>query len=376
MKERIVVIGGGLAGLSTAYHLAKEGATDVLVIEREKRIGAHASGNNAGMIRQTVGDPVLAGLAAQGRKKLSALKGPRWKKLKFEANGSLLLSDQEEGELDRILKAAGKNRVTCQPVQKETVSKKVPALRHAGYRRALFCPTDALVNVGGLLEGFQKELKRLGVRVYLGHPLHSILRSGAGFALSAGRRKFFAAKVINAAGAWAGEVAKLAGASELPLKPYLRHLYESREFGSESARWPFIWHLDRGIYFRPVPKGILASPCDKRFVRLEKPLKEEAARLADGRTKESLRNKFKKFGPSFQSVKLTSQKAGLRTMAPDGRFVIGEDPELKNFFWVAGLGGHGVTTSFTVGDLAARLVLGKKTDPEAVRWASAKRFLT
>jgi len=62
-------------------------------------------------------------------------------------------------------------------------------------------------------------------------------------------------------------------------------------------------------------------------------------------------------------------------MASDGRFVIGEDPNLKNFYWVAGLGGHGVTTSFSVGDLAARLVLGKKADPRAVRWASVKRFL-
>ncbi len=375
MRERIVIVGGGLAGLSTAYHLAKEGAANVIVIEREKRLGTHASGNNAGMIRQTVSDPVLAGLAAQGRKKLSGLKGPRWKKLKFEANGSLLLSDQRAGELDRILKAADKNQVTCQPVKKETVSKKIPVLQNAGYRKAIFCSTDALVEVGGLLEGFQKELKRLGVRVYLGHPLHSIRRSGTGFALSAGRRKFFAAKVINAAGAWAGEVAKIAGASELPLKPYLRHLYESREFGSESARWPFVWHLDRGIYFRPVPNGILASPCDKRFVRLEKPLKEETARLADRKTRESLRVKLEKFGPSFKSVKLTAQKAGLRTMAPDGRFVIGEDPGLKNFYWVAGLGGHGVTTSFAIGDLAARLVLGKKADPRAVQWASVKRFL-
>ena len=371
---KIVVIGGGLAGLSTAYHLAKEGAKDVVVIEREKRLGAHASGNNAGMIRQTVGDPVLAGLAAQGRKKLSDLKHPRWKKLKFESNGSLLLSDDSEGELDRILKAADRNRVACQSVKKETVSRKVPALQNAGYRRAVFCPTDALVDVGGLLEGLQKELRRLGVRVYLGHPLHSIRRSGTGFALSAGRRKFSAAKVINAAGAWAREVAKIAGASELPLRPYLRHLYESRQFTSESRRWPFVWHLDRGIYFRPIPKGILASPCDKRFVRLEKPLKAAAARLADRKTKESLRVKLEKFGPSFKSVKLTAQKAGLRTMAPDGRFVIGEDPGLKNFYWVAGLGGHGVTTSFAIGDLAARLVLGKKADPRAVRWASVKRF--
>ena len=374
MKERIVVIGGGLAGLSTAYHLAKEDTAEVLVLEREKHLGVHASGNNAGMIRQTVSDPVLAGLAAEGRKKLSDLKGLRWKKLKFESNGSLLLSDRNENELKCILKAAGKNRVTCRSVKKEMVSRKVPALWNAGYRRVVFCPTDALVDVGGLLEGLQKELKQLGVRVLLNHPLHTVRRSEGSFVLSAGRREFFADKIVNAAGAWAGEVAKLAGASRLPLKPYLRHLYESHGLGSDSARWPFVWHLDRGIYFRPIPKGILASPCDKRFVRLEKKAQKETARLADQKTRESLRVKLQKFSPFFKSVKLAAQRTGLRTMAQDGRFVIGEDPTLKKFYWVAGLGGHGVTTSFAVGDLAARLVLGKKADARTARWASAGRF--
>ena len=375
MKQRIIIVGGGLAGLSTAYHLAKTGTAEVIVLEREIRIGAHASGNNAGMIRQTVSDPVLAGLAAEGRKKLSALKGLRWKKLKFESSGSLLLSDRNENELDRILKTTGKNQVPCRSVKKETVSRKVPALGNASYRRAIFCPTDALVDVGGLLEGLQKELKRLGVRILLGHPLHSVRNSEGSFILSSGNREFFADKIVNAAGAWAGEVAKIAGASRPPLKPYLRHLYESRGFGSDSTRWPFVWHLDRGIYFRPIPKGILASPCDKRFVRLEKTVQKETARLADQKTRESLRVKLEKFSPSFKSIKLAAQRTGLRTMAPDGRFVIGEDPSLKKFYWVAGLGGHGVTTSFAVGDLAARLVLGKKTNAQKVRWASAGRFV-
>lgn len=371
---KIVVIGGGLAGLSTAYHLAKEGAKDVLVIEREKRLGAHASGNNAGMIRQTVGDPILAGLAARGRKILSGLKGPRWKKLKFEANGSLLLSDRSESELDRILKTADKNRVACRLIEKEAASKKVPALKNARFSRAVFCPTDALVDVGGFLEGLQKELKRLGVRILLGHPLHSIRRTDSGFVLSTGTHEFSAEKIVNAAGAWAGEVAKIAGASKLPLKPYLRHLYESSDPSAKRKRWPFVWHLDRGLYFRPIPEGILVSPCDKRFVRAGKPLKKTVAKLANSKAKKSVTKKLKNFNPVFKFGKLGGQKAGLRTMAPDGRFVIGEDPKLKNFYWVAGLGGHGVTTSFSIGDLAARLALGKKTDIKTMRWASPARF--
>lgn len=374
MRQRVVIIGGGLAGLSTAYHLAKAGAKDVVVIEREKRLGAHASGNNAGMIRQTVSDPVLAGLAAKGQKTLSSLKGSHWKDLDFRANGSLLLSDENESELDRVLRTCRKVGISCRQIKKGRASKKVSALQNAQFDRALFCPTDAIVNVGGLLEGLQKELKRLGVRVLVGHPLQSIHRSGGGFILSAGAREFTAKKVINAAGAWAGEVARIAGASRLPLKPYLRHLYECRDRSVERKCWPFVWHLDRGLYFRPIPQGILISPCDKSFVRLGKPLQRQAARLVDSKAKASLTKKLKNFNPTFNLGKLGSQKAGLRTMAPDGRFVIGEDPKLMNFYWVAGLGGHGVTASFSIGDLAARLVLGKKTNTQTATWASPARF--
>ena len=88
-----------------------------------------------------------------------------------------------------------------------------------------------------------------------------------------------------------------------------------------------------------------------------------------------MRSKLEDFGGNFKPVKIQSAKSGLRTMTPDGRFVIGEDPKLKGFFWVAALGGHGVTTSFAVGDLASDLILGRKTDRNIAQALSPRRFL-
>ncbi len=372
----MAVIGGGLAGLSTAYHLAKSGCCGVVVIEREKKIGAHASGNNAGMIRQTVSDPVLANLAAEGRNKLSRLGGPTWKDLAFRSNGSILLAqEKDQGDLKKIHGAGLKNRIICRELDKKEISKVVPELERANFDKALFCPTDALVDVGALLQGLRRELKTLGVRIFLGHPLTSIHRTREGFILSAGNQNLTAEKIVNAAGAWVGEVAKQAGASLIPLKPYLRHLYESKGFGlnSEIQKWPFVWDLSRGLYFRPVKKELLLSPCDKRAVSLGHPFEKKEIQFEDLRARKALSRKLKSFSPYFNSLKLGKKKIGLRTMAPDGRFVIGEDPKLRNFFWVAGLGGHGVTTSFSVGRLAADLVLGKKNSRFS-RWASPKRF--
>ena len=81
------------------------------------------------------------------------------------------------------------------------------------------------------------------------------------------------------------------------------------------------------------------------------------------------------FSNKFRAISIQSVKSGLRTMAPDGRFVVGEDPRLKGFFWVAGLGGHGVTASFSVGDLASDLILGRKREKYLVNALSPGRFV-
>lgn len=373
----MAVIGGGLAGLSTAYHLAKSGCRGVVVIEREKKIGVHASGNNAGMIRQIVSDPILASLAVEGRNRLSRLSGAPWKDLAFRSNGSMLLvQEKDRRDLKKIREAARKNRVVCRELDKNEISKVVPELETADFDKALFCPTDALVDVGVLLRGLKRELKTLGVRILLSHPLIFIRRTREGFILSAGDQNLKAEKIVNAAGAWAGEVAKKAGASSIPLTPYLRHLYESKGFNppnSEIQKWPFVWDLSRGLYFRPVEKELLLSPCDKQAVCLGRRPKRKEIQSEDLRARKNLSRKLKSFSPYFDSLKLGKKKTGLRTMAPDGRFVIGEDPKLRNFFWVAGLGGHGVTTSFSLGRLAAGLVQGEKNS-RLSRWASPKRF--
>ena len=94
----------------------------------------------------------------------------------------------------------------------------------------------------------------------------------------------------------------------------------------------------------------------------------------DSKMKGVLLKKLRSFSKNFSKIKLRRGKAGLRTMAPDGRFVIGEDPKLKGFFWVAGLGGHGVTTSFSVGNLVAGLVSGKRKKDNFSKALSPARF--
>ena len=162
IKADILIIGAGVAGLSTAYHLSTSGGKNIVVIEREKELGGHASGRNAGMIRQAVEDPVLALLAREGRQSLSRLNSKDWKGVGFRPIGSLLLAKgNKAGELQKIADCIQKTGFDSRQLSPWEAEHRVPLLSGGDFSRALFCPSDAVVEIGPLLRGFLKQLKNL-----------------------------------------------------------------------------------------------------------------------------------------------------------------------------------------------------------------------
>jgi D-arginine dehydrogenase len=116
-----------------------------------------------------------------------------------------------------------------------------------------------------------------------------------------------------------------------------------------------VWHLDEGVYFRPESGGLLLSPCD------ETP-SQPGVPAVDPLAAESLAVKLPRAFPRLAAVTVALAWAGLRTFAADRLPVIGPDPRVEGFFWIAGLGGHGVTTSLSAGELAAKLLLEPRRD--------------
>ena len=229
-----------------------------------------------------------------------------------------------------------------------------------------------MLDLDPLLNGFLRSLRALGVRVLKGKALQDVRAVPGGFLVKAGGQDFLASKLVNAAGAWASWVAERSGASPVPLSPYRRHLFVSSERGMRSSRakkWPFVWDVSHDFYFRPVEAGLLLSPCDKT---LEK--RGDRREKTQPGMRNVLKRKLKDFSPELGRLAIGPGRSGLRTMTPDGRFVVGEDPKQKDFYWVAGLGGHGVTTCFSIGKLAADILLGKKVDNRIKRALSPERF--
>lgn len=376
MKRRPVihvdaaVVGAGVAGLATALHLSRSKKFKVLVIEREKALGGHASGRNAGMIRQAVSDPFIARLAAESRRVFTAAS--RSWKFSLRPNGSMLLAREADAEaLVSIRRAASKPGIRTLFLSPAEALRRVPALEGVDFDRTLFCPGDALVDTEALLAGFQAALRRNGAGLWLGASPLALTRADGLFRITFADREVFTPKIVNAAGAWCADLALKMGAQKIPLVPYRRHLFVSRPVRWDQRGWPFVWDLTREFYFRPEGRALLFSPCDKEPAGS----KELGARREPvfGRARTLALKKMRDY-PALSGMGIARAKSGLRTMTPDGRFVIGEDARLEGFYWVAGLGGHGVTTCFAVGRLAGDIIMGRKTDPSLARAFAPARF--
>jgi D-arginine dehydrogenase len=137
----------------------------------------------------------------------------------------------------------------------------------------------------------------------------------------------------------------------LPLRSARRHLallIDTDE--APDPRWPFVWHKTESFYFRPESGGLLASGCEVDYV-------EPADVGIDGEAVEQLAERALGMLAGASRARIRRAWAGLRTLTPDGRFVVGPDPRAAGLYWCAGLGGHGMTTSSAVGELLADLVV-------------------
>ena len=355
MKDfEYVIVGAGFAGAASAYHLTRGGVTDILLLEQESIPGFHASGRNAAMMRQCVSDADLAKLTRDGAEFLRHPPSDWPAPLGFKRNGSLLLGSGASWNTLKQDGATGRRvGIDVELGTPEQAIRKVPVLEGAVFEGALWCGSDGIIDIHSLLSGYLKSAAHRGAQILYNAKVNSIRTlSGNTFEVVIADGRVIRAKtLVNASGAWANGLARMAGARELPMRPCRRHLFVSSALEWANPTWPFVWDVAHDIYFRPEGEGLLLCACDQTELAPCDPPIEESV-------KELLAEKIERFMPALSSVTIHKAWAGFRTLTPDGRFIIGWDPRIANFFWVAGLGGHGMTTSSAVGALAAQLLIG------------------
>jgi glycine/D-amino acid oxidase-like deaminating enzyme len=364
-RAQCVIIGAGFAGAATAYHLARNGVKDIVILEQEDVPGIHSSGRNAAMIRQVVPEPSIGVLAQEGANFLRNPPSDWPVSVNFEQKGSLLLARDEVREsLSRDAETARRNGIESEYWSQERAKEHVPVLKNADFDGAIWCHTDGVVDIHALLSGYLKAASLLGVEIRYGSPVRGIeVEKNRVIGVLTEQERIRTETAINAAGAWAALIGKMAEAVNVALHPCRRHLFATPPLLWVDPGWPFVWDVSHGVYFRPESGGLLLCACDQDEMAPGIP-------PTDDSITELLADKVRRHLPEISNVPIMRSWTGLRTLTPDGRFVIGWDPKVHGFFWVAGLGGHGVTTSSAVGALAASLILNgdeKKAEDFAPR---------
>lgn len=344
MGERVLIVGGGIAGLATAWALAQRGVRDVLVLEAGARLGAQATAQNAAILRTPMPDPVGEALGREGAEFLRAPPPGFTDRPLLDACGLLLVARRgSAGAREWSERLARRADADVRELSGETL---VACAPHVADREAqgYLLPHEGRIDVPGLVLAFAHGARTKGVEFLRCTRVRELMPDARGVVLADGS-EMEADRVVLAAGAWSGPLAASAG-SRIALQPTRRHLLVTRADRAFDPRWPIVWRDDEPFYARPEAGGLLLSACDEEPVdapRLTAEPRELQRTLAYARR--HLRLEHAPEPARFW--------AGIRTHAADSRFVIGPDPDVAGLVWAGALGGHGITCAEPVGRIAA-----------------------
>lgn len=350
-RADVVVVGAGLAGLATAWHLSSH--RKVVVLDRAGA-GTEASGQGVGMVRRMGEDPFERTLAIRTAAWLAA-PGEDWPRPPARAVGAAIGLANDPTTLNDTVAHLVARGVRVEEVDR--VEQVAPVLRGSPLRRLWWLPDEWLADPRALLDGFLGGTLRQGGEVRSGVSVEGLLTDGdrvIGVRTDAG--PVHADAVVLAAGAWCAGLAAGIGLRR-PLFPLRRTVIRAASAPPPDSPWA--WIDDVGIYARPHGAEWWVSACDEAVAF---PADRAGSRApATDAVVALARDKLARWIPSLAGAPLADGWSGLRTFAPDRRPVLGADPERPGLWWAAGLGGYGVTCAYAAGEAVATWLRGETT---------------
>jgi D-arginine dehydrogenase len=351
IETDVIVIGAGMAGASVAYFLAPHAR--VLVLEREAYAGMHSTGRSAALFSETYGSPQVRALTRATRPFLARppagfASAPILTRRGATVIGTAAQADQVRAEYEAIVPFTADLELHDAARLREMVPVLRPEAAHIGMHE----PGAADIDVNELHQGFLRGLRARGGQLRLDVAIRAIERGAAGWEIDAGEQVFRAPLLLDAAGAWADQVARMAGIAPLGLQPKRRSAFVFEPpAGLDVARWPFISDIGESFYFKPdagllLGSAVNADPVEPHDVQPEEYDIALGIHNIEQATTLEIRRPIRSW-------------AGLRSFVPDGDLVGGFAPDAPGFFWVAAQGGYGIQTSAAMGEACANLALGR-----------------
>jgi sarcosine oxidase subunit beta len=370
----VVILGSGVIGASIAWHLAERGCRDVLVLDRAAGPALGSTARATGGFRAQFASEVNIRLSLLSREKLRRFPDEVGADPGYRPRGYLFLAADEDQlaalrEIRPLQRSLGLTEV--EEVSAEEVQRLSPAISVADVAGGSYGPTDGYIVPGAIARGYAEAARRLGVRFAYDTAVTGLARTGdrlTGIETSHGT--LAAGQVVNAAGAWAGAVAALAGV-DLPVKPLRRQVAATVPTGRLSPDLPMTIFLGDGFHFRERDGRVLLL-----WPREDDPADADFDDAVDPRWVAEVERRTRTRVPGLDGVAIDPGAcwAGLYEMSPDRHAIVGPAPGLSNFVLANGSSGHGVMHAPALGQLVAEILLDGRATAVDLHALRPERF--
>ena len=346
-----IVVGGGIAGASAGFELARSGS--VLLLERESQFGYHSTGRSAAVFLKSHGPGVIRALASASKPFFLHPPVGFAEYPLLKPRGLLLIGGHDDsGMLDRATEECGRYVEGVRRLNVNEARTIVPVLRSDYLGGAMFDPEAMDIDVHSLHYDFLRGIRTRGSETVSDAEVTGLKRGQGRWTVRTRSAEFAAQVLVNAAGAWCDSVAALAGAAPVGLVPKRRTAFIFQPAsGISLENWPVVHDIHETFYFKPDAGKILASPAD------ETPMEPCDVHPEDIDIAAAI-DRIQRCA-SLPVTHIDRKWAGLRSFVSDGCPVVGYDPRVAGFFWIAGQGGYGIETSPAMGRLSASLAANK-----------------
>jgi D-arginine dehydrogenase len=345
-----IVIGAGIAGASVAYWLARDAR--VVVLEREPLPGYHSTGRSAALFMETYGPEQVRALTRASRGFFENPPAGFVEHPLLAPRGTLTVAtNEQERQLEQYWEEISTSATLTRRLNRLETCALLPVLRADRVLGSVYEPYACDIDVNALHQGYLRELRRRGGIVRCDTEVTRIERQGSDWRVHSGDTIFTAPVVLNAAGAWADTVARMAGVTPIGIEPRRRSAFTfAPPAGVATAAWPAVIGAEEDWYFKPEAGLLLGSPANADPVEPQDVQPEELdVALAIDRIE------------SITTLTINRPArvwAGLRSFVADGSLVGGFAVRAPGFFWVAAQGGYGIQTSAAMGEACAELARG------------------
>ncbi|MCC4240962.1 NAD(P)/FAD-dependent oxidoreductase [Thalassospira povalilytica] len=348
----ILIIGGGIAGMSAAYFLAKTGKS-VTVLEREDQPGYHSTGRSAALYSETYGPKIIRKMSTASRDFFLNPPAGFTENPILTPRGIIMYAGPgEEAELDALISEGRANGANFTELTPDALKEIVPILNTDLIAKGAHEPDAMDIDVHALHWGFIRQFKAVGGNLVIKADVSAIAKAGDNWQVTLANGDVHSGTIlVNAAGAWADDIATKAGVKPLGIVPKRRTaVMVDAPDGMDIHGLPMVAALDESLYFKEDAGRLLVSPADKTPTEPHDVQPEELdIAIAIDRLMTATSVVVRRPGESW---------AGLRSFFADGDPVSSFDPQDDSFYWLAGQGGYGIQTAPAMGEYAASLICG------------------